>query len=500
VSATGQNLAPGEVEARIDAALTEARAALKKGAPNITAARMRGLLRSRAQLGDKWKDVAELSKDSYDYFAAENAARRYLALNRDEPDRTLLLARILLDADKAREALPLAEALFLQVPHEPRLAFFAASCAARAGETDRALSYLHKAVAMRPTYGSAWHLIAWLKRFEAGDPDIDAMKKAWDSGQIPDGREKAAIGFGIGKALDDLDEVDEGFAYVSQAAEMMAKETPFSADDLQTYVDDLRRTFDDSFFRNTRGAGAPGKRSIFVVGMPRSGTTLVEQILGAHSGSAGGGELPFMQVATHALGTCRGDRIQAFLEFSKSDDPLGKMGGRYLELMSEQFGLRGHVVDKALNNTFKVGLIAKMLSEAPIIWMQRDPGAIAWSSLRVMFAGQHGWSYGQQRLAARIRAVDQLHEHFAALLPDRVLTAPYESLTAAPEEGARRIVTHCGLEMESGVLDFHKSRKGVSTAAMTQVREPIHTRAVDRWKRYEAHLQPFLDAYYGSDR
>lgn len=500
MSATGQTAPPAEVAERIEAALADARTALKKGAPNITAARMRGLIKSRAPLGDRWKDVAELSKEAYDYFAAESAARHFLALNRDDPDRTLLLARILLDADKAREALPLAEALFMQVSHEPRLAFFAASCAARAGDTDRALGYLHKAVAMRPSYGSAWHLIAWLKTFTAGDPDIDAMKKAWDSGQLPDGREKAAIGFGIGKALDDLDEVDEGFAYVSQAADMMAKETPFSAQDLQTYVDDLRRTFDESFFHNTRGAGAPGRRAIFVVGMPRSGTTLVEQILGAHSGSAGGGELPFMQVATHALGTCRGDRIRAFLEFSSSDDPLGKMGQRYLALMSEQFGLRGHVVDKALNNTFKVGVIAKMLSDAPIIWMQRDPGAIAWSSLRVMFAGQHGWSYGQERLAARIKAVDQLHDHFAGLLPDRVLTTPYEALTADPEEGAQRIVSHCGLEMEPGVLDFHKSAKGVSTAAMTQVREPIHTRAVARWKRYEDHLQPFLDAYYGSDR
>jgi len=494
---TPQTASPDQ---RIAAVLEEARRAHDQGSLNIVVALMRRLASGGADLGERWSQVAELSKAALDYYVAELAARRFLARKRDDPDRALLLARIMLDADKASEALPIAEAVLKNHPDEPRLAFFAASCAARSGDTEKALELLRGAVGRRNAYGSAWHLISWLKTFEAGDPDIDRMLQAWDSGDAETRREKAAIGFALGKALDDVGDVDEAFAYVSKAAALMAEETPFSEEDLWTYADDLRRTYDEAFLRETRGEGAPGRRGILVVGMPRSGTTLAEQLLSAHSGSAGGGELPFMQVATHALGTCVGARVHAFLEAAKSDDPLGRMGDRYLKLMSEQFGLDGHVVDKALNNTFKMGVILKALNEAPVIWMTRDPAANAWSALRVQFAGGHGWSYGQERIAARIKVVEALREHFSALAPDRILTVPYESLAHDPETWAERIVGHCGLDMEPDVLEFHKSTKGVSTAAMTQVREPINTRSIDRWKRYERHLQPFLDAYYGSDR
>lgn len=485
---------PGRPAAAVRTLPDRAEAAIKAGRPAQAMAICRKLMKAGPDLGEGWARVAAASRKALDYHTAEQAARLYLQARPDDPNARLRLAEILSDAQKSGEALQLAEGYASRFRKDPRIAFFAGSCAGRAGDPDKAKTYFRRALKLRPAYGVAWHHLAWLQRFEGGGKDVDALRKAVGSGAAQSPREQAALHFALGKAYDDLDETGAGFEEVSAGARLMAGEAPWNADAFDAYIDDIRRSYDDVTLARHAGQGAASPRPVFVLGMLRSGTTLVDRMLGQHPAVSGGGELPMFTAATHGLGEARGEVLRQFLASSQRGHPLEALGRSYLRLLAERFPGDGRVIDKALNNSLKAGLILMALPQARIIWMTRDPGAVAWSCLRVQFAGGHEWSCGQTRLARRIRGIERLQAHFAPL-SERILVTPYESLVSDPESWMPKLARHCGLEYDPAMAEFHRSGGGAATASMAQVREPVHTRSVASWRRYEDKLAPFLDAY-----
>jgi hypothetical protein len=295
-----------------------------------------------------------------------------------------------------------------------------------------------------------------------------------------------------GTLLDRLDRTDEAFAAFASGAEIVNAMRPYDGRaDLADAAELTREWSGEAIARAAEQVKTPTARPIMVIGLPRSGTTLVEQILVSHSGVAGGGELPFGGILAREMGGNSVGKLDAFAA-ANSADALGRL---YLHLGDERFGEGARFVDKNVDNSRTLGLLASVLPEAPIVWLRRDPLDCAWSCFRTYFTEGLEWSWSLADIAEHFRAEDQLYEHWRNVLGDRLLTVSYEALVADPEVEAARILAHAGLEPEAPVGGAHKTRRPVVTASVAQVRQPVYQSSVGAAQRYLGHLEPFLEAY-----
>jgi hypothetical protein len=233
---------------------------------------------------------------------------------------------------------------------------------------------------------------------------------------------------------------------------------------------------------------------IFVTGIPRSGTTLVEHMLAAHPDVAGGGEMPFAALLANEARGADEPAVAAFAARAGGVAPLARL---YRHLVDERFGAGARIVDKTLTMSRLMGVLAPALPEARFVWLRRDPVDCAWSCFRTYFAQGVDWSWSLPHIAEHFKAADALHAHWQQVLGERLLTVPYEDLVVDPTSWADRILAHVGLAPDPAVYAPHAARRGVTTASVTQVREPINRKGIGAAEPYRAHLRPFIEAYAG---
>jgi len=237
----------------------------------------------------------------------------------------------------------------------------------------------------------------------------------------------------------------------------------------------------------------PSGRTIFVTGLPRSGTTLVEQALTAHSALGGGAEIGALAVLAGEVGGASYPALARHAEAGGAAATM-RLWHRWLD---ERFGAHGRVVDKSVDASRYLGLVAALLPEAPLVWVTRDPLDRAWSCFRTNFmGGAIPWSYDLGDIAAHFRVEDELLVRWQGILGERLLVVPYEAFVADPDPWIRRLLAHCGLTEEAAAFAPHENRRPVATASMVQVRRPINRDAVGTARSYREFLAPFVDAYY----
>jgi hypothetical protein len=236
---------------------------------------------------------------------------------------------------------------------------------------------------------------------------------------------------------------------------------------------------------------------IFVTGLPRSGSTLVEHILTSHSAVGDGAELSLLQAAliptgnySHAGGLAYQTRN------SGSADPWGELAHDYLGMVASRFSTSGRIVDKTLGHGRFMGLLMHKLPKAKVIWLRRNPEDAALSCFRTFFTINMPWTWSITDIAAHFRAEDILFSHWMTLFPDRILPVPYEKLVEDPKSWVDKILRHAGLDAEQQTLEPHKNVRTVMTASVVQVRNPISTSSIGKAKAYSAFIEPFRAAYY----
>ncbi|MGE0846692.1 MAG: sulfotransferase [Flavobacteriaceae bacterium] len=342
-----------------------------------------------------------------------------------------------------------------------------------------------------PGNALAFFNLSFMKKLKADDPLLAAMESTLAGGEETyDDEERVTIGFALAKVYEDGGRDDEAFEQYAAANRLKRATLRYDVESFRHVADRIRETFAAAPDPAPAALSGEKPRPVFIVGMPRSGTTLVEQILASHSAVFGGDELQLLGPI------CEPDFVRGPVPASRYADPhwLETVRGRYLEGLRKVDADHAVVTDKMPFNYLWIGAILAAMPEARIIHLRRDPVAVCWSNYRTRFAGDNIWfSWDLADLADYYRIYHQTMAFMRQRYPGRFLDLDYEALTENPEEEARRLVAYCGLDWEPACLDFHKTERAVKTASVHQVRQGIYKGSSKSWKRFEKHLAPLIE-------
>ena len=361
------------------------------------------------------------------------------------------------------------------------------------GELDQAITAFREAIRHEPRNAVvlsqlATAIPAWLSESERGS--IESLL----AGTSLPPEQRCSLLFGLAHAVDARGEFDRSAslsfeANALQRAIFQKLGMNYDPDAHHTFVDGLIAAFTPEFFARVRGAGLETERPVFVVGLPRSGTTLVEQVLASHPRVFGAGELQLVQKAFDSLPEATGRKGESPLDCLNHFDrrSIEQIGHRHLDALAALNTSADRIVDKLPENTLFLGLIAVLFPQAKVIHCRRDLRDVALSCWMTQFANLR-WACDPHHIEARIHEYRRLMDHWRAILPVRMLDVDYEAMVADPERSSRELVAWCGLEWDPACLEFYKPRRRVQTTSIAQVRQPIYRSSVGRWKNYEQPL------------
>ncbi len=350
------------------------------------------------------------------------------------------------------------------------------------GEFDRAATSYEQAISLAPDFPQAHRNLAAIREYEPGDPHLAQMESAW---QRSEGSARAELGFALASVEERLGNFEQSFAYLEEANQLRRAELGYAIED------------DEALFARIRTCeiGEPpvhesaDKRPIFIVGMMRSGTSLVEQILASHGSVHGGGELETLNrlIMPRLLDPAHPD------DFSEAEVAALRMG--YLEELGSLDARESIVTDKMPLNFRWLGFVTAALPEARIVHVSRDPRATCWSIYKHFFADEgNPYAWDMRDIAAYHGLYLDLMAHWHGRFPDRIHELSYEELTDDQEGETRRLLEFCELDWDPACLEFHKTKRAVTTSSAAQVRKAMYKGSSEAWRNYESHISPLLDA------
>jgi len=362
------------------------------------------------------------------------------------------------------------------------------------GEFRQASALYRQVMAQQPDYTQAHFTYSGIHEYrDPADPHIAAMRKLLESANLPV-ENRAQLAFALAKAFEDLQDWPRAFRYLEMGNGLRHESFRYSIEGDAEMFDNITRTFNRDDLACLKVEGQPSNRPIFIIGMPRSGTSLIEKILASHSDVYGAGELDYL----FALGArLFHDPSNRYLFKPLNSYPASQfdlLGRNYLEQLQALNGGARRVTDKMPLNLLMLGLIRIALPNAKIIHCVRDPRDTCLSIYRQSFTTQnYRFAYDLESIGLFHNLYRSLMRHWHDVFPGTIHDISYESLTTDPEPEIRRLLEACDLEWEEDCLSFHRSPGLVKTASFYQVRQPMYTSSVGLWKKYEAFLKPLLD-------
>ncbi len=384
-----------------------------------------------------------------------------------------------------------------EYPHQAKVWMSYGHALKTSGRSGEAIEAYRRAIDIEPRLGEAWWSLANLKTVRFTDADERALRAALARQDLSD-EERLHFEFALGKALEDRAAYEESFARYASGNALRRKLHPYNAAENSEFVRRSKALFTREFFAARAGCGIAADDPIFVVGLPRAGSTLLEQILASHSLVEGTMELPDIPQIARELARRNGrDDAGVFFESlaALTRDELRALGERSLESTRVYRKTQApYFVDKMPNNCLYVGLIHLMLPNAKIIDARRHPLGCGFSCYKQHFARGQGFTYGLDDLGHYYRDYVGLMAHFDAVLPGRVHRVIYEAMVDDTETAVRSLLAHCGLPFEEACLRFYDNERAVRTASSEQVRQPIFRDGMDQWRHYEPWLEPLKTA------
>lgn len=358
------------------------------------------------------------------------------------------------------------------------------------GDFDAAEALFRKGFEIDPLNGENFRAFIMSHKAKPGDPVIDMMLARYDDPAMPPA-DRMNLGFAIAKALEDVKAYDRVFRYLDEANALMRRMSPYSIDQRLQQVAETKAAFAGIDWHGTRIEGTTEFAPIFVTGMPRSGTTLIEQIIASHSSVTGAGEIGECARSAQLLIT---DPKNPLKMHPPAPDEIAGLGHRFEAFIRERFPGADRITDKSIQTYMYLGLVKLAMPNARFVIVRRDPRDNLLSIYKNKFPEDtHLYAYDQRDLARFYGTFVDMIEFWRARVPDWFYEVQYEALVANPEEETRKLIAACGLEWEDACLSFHENKRKVETLSVYQVRQPITKASVELWQRYERDLKPMLD-------
>lgn len=499
---------------QLDAALSSARRALQikpdfaGGLVNIgvilqdlgqleeAAASYRRALELKPDMAEAHNNLGGVLKELGDLAGAEASYRRALELKPDFARVHSNLGVVMRELGQPESEL---ECYRLALQHDPlcheAMLGLGQLCMA-GGEMAEAEMLFRKAIEISPDNIEARLLLAQVKKVQPGDENIAALEtidaEARRSVTPLPYRKAIFLHFALGKGYDDLRKYDLAFPHFLEGARLKRQTFGYDVQETSSRFEDVMRIFDHEMITRLRNAGDPSDVPIFVLGMPRSGSTLTEQILASHPEVHGAGELPdLMAIAQRIVDGKPYPANVTLLDHAV----LTAWGNDYVAGLRQRAPDAKRITDKSPGNFLALGLIHVMLPNAKVIHVSRNPVDTCLSCFMQLFSNGQEYTYNLAELGHYYADYVRLMAHWRKVLPaGSFLDVRYEDIISDPEGQARRIIDYCGLEWNDACLDFHNSERAVRTASVTQVRQPIYKTSVERWRNYEKFLNPLLEA------
>lgn len=432
--------------------------------------------------------------------AAKAACECATQLKPDDPDGLNTMGRILSEQNHSEAALSSFRKAIALKPHLIDSHNNMAHILQNLGRFDEAQDAYARALEIDPKSIAVLFNLADLKNFAPDDPHLRTMEElATDTDALPE-EDQIRLHFALGKAYGDLKLHEKSFDHLLRGNAL--KRRTLDYDEIMTaeYFDRTRRVFTAELFRDKQGLGDPSRLPVFIVGMPRSGTTLVEQILASHPAVFGAGEVKHLGAVVHSARMDDGSEA-AYPEYvaAAGEQQMQQIGTQYIaRLRAHATADAERITDKLPFNFFYVGLIHLALPNAGIIHVRRNAIDTCLSCFSKLFTHSHDYSYDLGELGRYYARYDELMSHWRKILPEgAMLEIQYEDLVEDFEVWARRIIAYCGLEWNDACLAFHRTERSVRTASASQVRRPIFKTSVGRWHAYKDFLQPLINELGG---
>ncbi|MEM7503994.1 MAG: sulfotransferase [Pseudomonadota bacterium] len=443
-----------------------------------------------------WMNLGTAQNEQQKFSDAESSYRRALAIKPGAVQTLEKLGTNCMNDGRIEDAINwLDRALVIDSAHFPSLL-----CLGHAlktiGRQQEAIDAYRRCAAAKPDFGEVYWSLANLKTFRFEEQEVQEMKRQLDSLPHTEQGEDSEISFAfaLGKALEDRQDYGAAFESYSRGNDKKRFKVNYDPVDFERTNDRIIEVFDSEFFEQRQGHGCSDGSPILIVGLPRSGSTLLEQILASHSLVEGTAELHYLMRVATETGLNRIDGIR-YPEYVLELKPhqLDGLGQQYVEYTEQHRTGAPYFTDKMPNNFVAIGFLQAILPNAKVIDARRHPLDSCLGTFKQLFARGQVFSYDLFDLAHYYTQYMRMMDHWTEVLPGKVLTVHYEEVVDDLEGQARRIAEHCGLDWEDQMLRYHETERAVKTASSEQVRQPIYRGSVNLWRNYEEHLAELVD-------
>ncbi|MEL7489846.1 MAG: sulfotransferase [Pseudomonadota bacterium] len=441
-------------------------------------------------------DYLKVLRKRQKYGAAHELSR---ALHEKHPSDPMFQSQYAIDCMHTGEfenALALFDKILKQIPDDAATLVSRGHALKTYGRSDDAVQSYKAAYRARGDLGDAYYGLANLKTYRFSDEEISLMREQEADGQLTYASH-IQLCFSLGKALEDREEFAAAFGYYERGNDLKRAQCRYDADQMTEELSAQRQACSKELFERLGGKGHPAPDPIFIVGLPRAGSTLLEQILASHSQVDGTFELPNILAMAHRLRRNKGANGSAPYPHALNEmttEKLSALGRKYIDDTRIHRAGAPFFIDKMPNNFRHIGLIHLTLPNAKIIDARREPMASCFSGFKQLFAEGQEFTYGLEQIGRYYRDYVDLMRHWDDILPGKILRVQHEDVLDDLEAQVRRMLDFCGLPFESACLEFYKTNRSVRTASSEQVRKPINKSGVDQWRSFEPYLEPLKKA------
>lgn len=409
-----------------------------------------------------------------------------------KPEAYVFLGRSLAALGKDDEAMIEFEKAIELDPRNGAAHFQKAVLLQSRGDFVNAEIFSRKAIELDPDSGDDYRAFVVSNTLKPGDPLIDVMMEKFNDPATTDYNRKS-FGFALAKAMEDTGQYDRVFKYLDEANRIARAERPYDIATRETEIANVKRAFEGVRLEEFGDVGYPDYAPIFVTGMPRSGTTLVEQIIASHSTVTGAGEVGRLSKQSYKRLFNKNQTVRSVRDFARKE--FRDLGRDYADFMRKRLPGADRVSDKSIQTYTFLGLVKLALPNSRIVVVRRDPRDNLLSIYKNMFVdGTHLYAYNLRDLGLYYKLFADLIEFWRDLTPESFHEIHYEDLIASPEEESRKLIAACGLDWEEQCLNFHQNKRRVETLSVYQVRQPIYKSSLKGWQRYEDELRELFEA------